>query len=335
MGAHLPRPDLSVVVPIFNEEVILPELYRRLSTVLGEIVNSYEIVFVSDGSRDGSLHILRLFSEQDRRVKVISLSRNFGHQIAITAGLDHARGEAVVIMDGDLQDPPEVIPALLDKWREGFDVVYAVRGERVGESWFKRTTAKVFYRFFARMTNLDVPLDAGDFRLLSRRAAEHLNGIREANRYIRGLTSWLGLRQVGVTFTRDPRFAGHTKYGLRKLMRLGLDGITSFSFTPLQLSTYAGLLIAALCFVLLVGTIYAKLVNQVNVPGWASTIVVILFLFAIQFIILGVYGEYIGRVYAEVKRRPLYIVDEHLNASEAPAQRTEEREPPRVAFRDG
>jgi dolichol-phosphate mannosyltransferase len=308
-------PQLSVVVPIFNEERTLAELHRRLTAVLAAETSGYEIVFVNDGSRDGSLAAMRALGATDPRIKVVSLSRNFGHQTSITAGLDHAGGEAIVIMDGDLQDPPEVIPALLAEWRKGFDVVYAVRRERAGESRFKRWTATVFYRLFARVTKLDVPLDAGDFRLLSRRAADHVRSIRETNRYVRGLTSWIGLKQVGVSYTRDERWAGDTKFGLAKMLRFGLDGITSFSFLPLQVSTAIGVVIALVCVVVIVWAVWARMVSHDTVPGWASTIVIILFLSAIQFLILGVYGEYIGRIYAEVKRRPLYIVDETLNVT--------------------
>jgi dolichol-phosphate mannosyltransferase len=308
-------PLVSVVVPVFNEERTIAELHRRLTEVLGRQDGSYEIVFVNDGSRDRSLEILREIGAADRRVKVVSLSRNFGHQMSITAGLDHARGDAVVVMDGDLQDPPEVIPDLLAQWRRGFDVVYAVRRDRAGESRFKRWTASLFYRLFARVTRLDVPLDAGDFRLLSRRAADHLCSIRETNRYVRGLTSWIGFRQVGITYARDPRWAGDTKFSVGKMLRFGLDGITSFSFMPLQISTYIGMAIALGCVAVIAWAVWARLVEHSTVPGWASTIVIILFLSAIQFLILGVYGEYIGRIYAEVKRRPLYIVDETLNLS--------------------
>jgi dolichol-phosphate mannosyltransferase len=321
-------PEISVVVPIFNEERTLAELHRRLSSVLAAATRAYEIVFVNDGSHDGSLAALRALGASDPRVKVVSLSRNFGHQTSITAGLDHARGEAVVIMDGDLQDPPELIPTLLVEWRKGFDVVYAVRRERPGESRFKRWTATVFYRLFARVTKLDVPLDAGDFRLLSRRAADHVRSIRETNRYVRGLTSWIGLRQIGVTYTREERFAGDTKFGLARMLRFGLDGITSFSFLPLQVSTAIGVLIAFGCVAFMGWALWARMVSHDTVPGWASTIVIILFLSAIQFLILGVYGEYIGRIYAEVKRRPLYIVDETLNLAPPAPGRTADRPAP-------
>ncbi len=323
------RPMLSVVVPIFNEERALPELYRRLTNVLrGE--GSYEIVFVNDGSRDGSLSLLRQLAGADPCVKVLSLSRNFGHQVSITAGLDHAAGDAVVVMDGDLQDPPELIPALVARWREGYDVVYAVRQSRAGESWLKRWTARRFYRLFARITQLDAPLDAGDFRLLSRRTVEHVRQLREANRYVRGLVSWVGLRQTGVPYARDARYAGHTKFRLRQMLPFSVDGITSFSFVPLQVSTYIGLGLAACCLVY-VGVVLRAALAGHTVPGWASTLVVILLLFAMQFVILGVHGAYIGRIYSEVKRRPLYIVDELLNADERPRALAATRDERRVA----
>ena len=305
--------SISVVIPIFDEERTLPELVRRLAEVLTATGLPYELLFVNDGSRDRSLDILRELGRDDPRVKVLCLSRNFGHQVAITAGLDHARGDAVVIMDGYLQDPPEVIPRLLEKWRAGFDVVYAVRTARAGETRFKRATAKLFYRFFARLSQLDVPVDVGDFRLLSRRAADHLRGFRETNRYVRGLSSWIGLRQVGISYTRDPRFAGDTKYGFTRMMRLGLDGVSSFSSAPLQASFYVGLLVAMACGLYIAWSLYVRFVQHTTVRGWTSTVVIMLLLFAVQFVILGIYGEYIGRIYAEVKRRPLYIVEEQLN----------------------
>lgn len=310
MSRREARPAISVIVPIYNEERTLVELYRRLSVALRDEPGDYEILLVNDGSHDGSLRIMTELRRDDARVRVLSLSRNFGHQIAITAGLDHAGGDALVIIDGDLQDPPEVVPELLQKWREGFDVVYGVRAERAGESWFKKTTAMAFYRLFSRLTQLDVPLDTGDFRVLSRRAADRLRELREANRYVRGLTSWIGLRQTGVPYRRDQRYAGDTKFSLRKMIGLGLDGITSFSSAPLRISTYVGILIALGCVAYMAVALYQRVVSHTTVRGWASTMVVVLLLFAIQFIILGVYGEYIARIYTEVKRRPLYVLDE-------------------------
>ncbi len=322
--------SISVVIPIFDEERTLPELVHRLVEVLEAIGHPHELVFVNDGSRDRSLELLRELAREDPRIKVLSLSRNFGHQMAITAGLDHASGDAVVIMDGDLQDPPEVIPRLLEKWRAGFDVVYAVRTARPGETRFKRATARLFYRFFARLSRLDAPLDAGDFRLLSRRAADHLRGLRETNRYVRGLSSWIGLRQVGISYTRDPRFAGATKYGIGRMVRLGLDGVSAFSSAPLQASLYVGVLVALGCGAYIAWSLYARLVLHATVRGWTSTVVIMLVLFAVQFVILGIYGEYIGRIYAEVKRRPLYIVEEELNLDAGAGEVTARRGPQAV-----
>jgi glycosyltransferase involved in cell wall biosynthesis len=327
------RPTLSVVVPVCDEEATLDELYRRTTAVLEDLGEPFELVLVDDGSRDGSLAALRRLADADRRVKVIALSRNFGHQVSITAGLDYARGDAVVVMDGDLQDPPEVIPDLVAQWRAGFDVVYAVRTERAGESWFKRGAARAFYRLLQRLSPLQVPLDTGDFRLLSRRAADELRRIREQSRYLRGLASWVGFRQTGVAYTRDERFAGDTKFGLGGMLRFGLDGITSFSFVPLQLATYVGLAMAVGCLALLGHIVFERLAGVGAVPGWTSIIVVMLFVAGLQFLILGLHGEYIGRIYAEVKRRPLYVVAEmHNVGTRAPADVVR---PPAVAAAGG
>ena len=307
------RPTLSVVVPVCDEEATLLELHRRTVAVLEGLGESFELVFVDDGSRDGSLAVLRRLADADRRVKVIALSRNFGHLMSITAGLDYARGDAVLVMDGDLQDPPEVIPDLVAQWRLGFDVVHAVRRARDGETAFKRGAARAFYRLLQRLSPLDVPLDTGDFRLLSRRAADELRRIREQSRYLRGLASWVGFRQTGVAYAREQRWAGDTKFGLGRMLRFGLDGITSFSFVPLQLATYLGLAMAIGCLALLGWVVFERLAGVGAVPGWTSIIVVVLFVAALQFLILGLHGEYIGRIYAEVKRRPLYVVAEMHN----------------------
>lgn len=300
----------SIIVPVYNEAEVLPAFYQRLTQVMDGIGESYEIIFVNDGSHDASQLLLRNLHAKDERVKFVTFSRNFGHQVAITAGLDHSSGKAVVIMDADLQDPPEVIPRLIEKWREGYDVVFAVREKRKGESLFKRLTAALFYRLLRQLTAIEIPLDAGDFRLMSRKAVEALKAIRERNRFMRGLAGWIGFRQASVIFIRDVRHAGETKYPLRKMVRFALNGLTSFSFVPLQLATYLGFLVSAISLFYIVYAIGLKLFTDRVVLGWTSVIVAILFIGGIQLISLGIIGEYIGQIYDEVKHRPLYLVDE-------------------------
>jgi polyisoprenyl-phosphate glycosyltransferase len=300
----------SVVIPVYNEAEVLPALYDRLTRVLEGLVEPYEIIFVNDGSQDGSPLLLRDFQARDEHVKFLSFSRNFGHQIAITAGLDYSSGQAAVVMDADLQDPPEVIPRLIEQWRKGYDVVFAVRAKRQGDGLFKRATAAIFYRLFRRLTATEIPPDAGDFRLMSRRAVEALQSIRERNRFIRGLAGWIGFRQTSVTFVRDMRQAGETKYPLKKMLRFALNGLMSFSIVPLQLASYLGFLISSIGFFYIVYAIGLKLFTDRVVLGWTSVMVAVLFLGGVQLISLGIIGEYIGRVYEEVKQRPLYVVDE-------------------------
>lgn len=304
--------SISVVVPIYNEAPIIPELHRRLTAVLAGVADSYELVFVNDGSRDASLDLLRHLVTSDPHARLVDLSRNFGHQIAITAGMDMARGDAVVVIDADLQDPPEVIPELIAKWREGYDVVYAVRARREGESFFKRATAAAFYRVINRITNVDIPVDTGDFRLMSRRAVEALKKVRERNRFIRGLVSWLGFRQIGVRYVRHERFAGETKYPLKKMLKFAFDGIASFSFLPLQLATYLGFVVSVSSFLGILYVLYLRMFTQETILGWASLMAAILFLGGVQLITLGIIGEYIGRIYDEAKGRPLYFTQEVL-----------------------
>jgi polyisoprenyl-phosphate glycosyltransferase len=300
----------SIVIPVYNEVKVLPALYSRLTRVMEGLVEPYEIIFVNDGSQDDSTVLLREFQDRDARVKFISLSRNFGHQIAITAGLDYSSGQAAVVMDADLQDPPEVIPRLIEQWRKGYDVVFAVRAKRQGEGLFKRTTAAIFYRLFRRMTATEIPLDAGDFRLMSRRAVDTLKSIRERNRFIRGLAGWIGFRQTSVAFVRDVRQAGETKYPLKKMLRFALNGLLSFSLIPLRLASYLGFLISSIAFFYIIYAIGLKLFTAQVVLGWTSVMVAVLFLGGVQLISLGIIGEYIGRIYDEVKQRPLYVVDE-------------------------
>ena len=306
------HPTVSIVAPAFNEEAILPEFYRRMRAVLDATGDSWEIILINDGSRDRSPEIMRQLHATDPCVKVLNFSRNFGHQIAITAGIDFARGDAVVVIDADLQDPPEVIPELLAKWREGYEVVYAVRAVRQGETWFKETTAKAFYRIIHQVTEINIPMDVGDFRLMDRKAVDALKRMREQHRFMRGMSVWVGFRQTGVSYVRAERYAGETKYPLRKMLRFALDGITSFSYFPLQIATYAGFVIAGIAVLGIIATIILRLTGSQAFYGQATTLVSVLFLGGVQLISLGIIGEYLGRIYDEVKGRPLYIVREAL-----------------------
>jgi dolichol-phosphate mannosyltransferase len=308
-------PVFSVVLPVFNEEKTLPELYRRLTAVMQTIDARYELVFIDDGSTDQSLALLRELAHQDRHVKLLALSRNFGHQLAITAGLDHSGGDAVILMDADLQDPPELLPRFIAKWQEGYEIVYGVREDRHGESRFKRSTAAVFYRLLRRLARVEIPVDAGDFRLMDRRAVNALNSLRERHRFVRGLTSWIGFRQAAVPFVRKERYAGTTKYPLLKMLRFALDGLTSFSFAPLQLATYLGFGASGISFCYALYAIGLKLFTNEWVTGWASLMVVMLFIGGVQLMTLGIIGEYIGRFYEEIKQRPLYVVAEAIGVA--------------------
>lgn len=316
MPTTAPRPIISVVAPVFNEEPILHELYHRLRETMDGIGEPWELVFVNDGSRDGSYAIMRELHDQDPRVRVVNFSRNFGHQIAITAGADYAQGDAVVIIDADLQDPPSLIADMVAKWRQGYEVVYAVRAKRHGETWFKLFTAHFFYRLIRGITGVNIPVDTGDFRLLDRKAVEALKSMREHHRFMRGMSSWVGYRQTGIEYVRAERFAGETKYPLKKMIRFALDGITSFSYLPLQLATYAGFIIAAISVLGLCVTVALRLSGSQAFYGQATTLVMVLFLGGIQLISLGIIGEYLGRIYDEVKKRPLYIVSEALGFEE-------------------
>lgn len=310
------RPTLSVVAPVYNEEAILPELYRRLVAVLDGAGLDWELVLVNDGSRDRSPEIMRELHAADPRVKVVDFARNFGHQVAITAGADYAQGDAVVIIDADLQDPPEVILDLLAKWREGYEVVYAVRAERKGETWFKEFTAKAFYRIIYKITDINIPMDTGDFRLMDRKVVEALRTMREKHRFMRGMSVWVGFKQVGVEYVRAERYAGETKYPLKKMLRFALDGITSFSYFPLQVATYFGFIAAAVAVLGIILTVILRLTGSHAFYGQATTLVAVLFLGGVQLISLGIIGEYLGRIYDEVKGRPLYIVREALGFGE-------------------
>ncbi|AXI28994.1 MULTISPECIES: glycosyltransferase family 2 protein [Priestia] len=300
----------SIVVPVYNEEEVIHETYRRLTEVMRSTKEAYELLFVNDGSRDRTAEIIKEYSEQDPAVVLLDFARNFGHQIAITAGMDYARGEAVVVIDADLQDPPELILEMIEKWKQGFDVVYAKRTKRKGETYFKKQTAAMFYRFLRAMTDIDIPLDTGDFRLLDRKVCNQMNSIQEKNRFVRGLVSWVGFKQIAVEYERDERLAGESKYPLKKMLKLSMDGITSFSYKPLKLASYAGVTLSGIGFIYLFVVLYLKLFTDSTITGWSSLIVIQLFFSGIILIILGMIGEYIGRIYDETKNRPLYIVRE-------------------------
>jgi len=302
------KPVFSIIAPIYNEKESLPELHRRVSAVMDGLGEPWELVLVSDGSSDGSTEMILELAARDERVRPVIFARNFGHQIAATAGLDYSRGDAVVIIDADLQDPPEVVADLVAKWREGYEVVYAVRAEREGESWFKLWTASMFYHLIYRITDVKIPMDTGDFRLMDRKVVNVMNSMRERARFLRGMSAWIGFRQVGVPYKRAARFAGSTKYPLRKMLKLAMTAITGFSHAPLQLATYLGFISAGLAAIFIPIVIIERLTGAQAFVGQASTLVAVLFLGGVQLICLGILGEYIGRIYDEVKGRPLYIV---------------------------
>jgi len=300
----------SIVAPIYNEIDNLPLLYQRIREVMDSTAEPWEFIMVDDGSTDGSTEKIRELAKEDRRVRPVIFARNFGHQIAITAGWDYARGEAVVIIDADLQDPPEIILDLAKKWKEGYEVVYAVRGEREGESWFKLWTASLFYRLIRRITDVDIPLNTGDFRLMDRVVVDVLKTMRERYRFPRGMSAWVGFRQVGVEYKRAARNAGETKYPLRKMLRLALNAFTGFSYFPLQVATYVGFVAAGIAILAIPMVVYLRMAGSQAFFGQATTLISVLFLGGVQLISLGILGEYIGRLYDEAKGRPLYIVRE-------------------------
>jgi len=304
---ELTEPDVSVVLPVYNEEDNIPVLYSRVTDVLEKMDMEYEIIFVDDGSKDKSPELLSRLAAEDKHVTVVGLARNFGHQVAITAGLDHGRGKAVIVMDADLQDPPEMLPQFIAKWREGYDVVYAIREQRA-EGWLKRAAYATFYRLLRRVANIEIPLDSGDFCIMSRPVVNQLIRMRERNRFVRGIRSWVGLNQVGVPYNRDARHGGRPKYTFSRLMLLALDGLISFSHTPLRIASLSGLVISLLSFLLAVFYAVKKLIMGLSPPGFATLVVAIFFLAGIQLITIGVMGEYVGRIFDEVKQRPLYVV---------------------------
>ncbi|QBD78169.1 glycosyltransferase [Ktedonosporobacter rubrisoli] len=309
--ADIPVPTFSIIAPVYNEEETIPHFYERVVAVMEGLEKPFELLLINDGSSDNSYRVMCELHTRDPRVHVINFSRNFGHQIAISAGLDYASGEAVIILDSDLQDPPEVIPSLIERWKEGAEVVYAQRTRREGETKFKLLTARAFYRLIERITSISIPRDTGDFRLLDRRVVDALVTMREHHRFMRGLSAWVGFRQEAVPYVRHERFAGTTKYPLSKMIRFSLDAITSFSHVPLQLATSLGFMLAALS---LIGILIAAILRIFTgaIVGQASTLTLVLFLGGIQLIFLGIIGEYLGRIYDEVRARPLYIVHDVL-----------------------
>lgn len=309
----------SVVIPIFNEEKTIPELYRRLTDVMKGLEGNYEVIFVDDGSRDMSLDMIKSLRMKDDHIKCISLSRNFGHQVAISSGICFSSGKVTILMDGDLQDPPEIIPSLVKKWEEGFEVVYAIRKKRK-ENIIKRTFYKLFYLILKRLSSIEIPLDSGDFSAIDRKVADLLNSMPEKNRFVRGIRAWIGLNQIGVEYERDPRFAGTPKYSLSKLIGLALDGIISFSYRPLKFATQTGFFISTVSF--LGGFYYFLywLVRGDAPKGFTTLAILILLLAGIQLVMIGIMGEYIGRIHEEVKDRPLFVVKELLGLKEKPVK---------------
>ncbi|MGO4111319.1 glycosyltransferase family 2 protein [Paenibacillus sp. YAF4_2] len=300
----------SIIVPMYNEQEVIRHTYAKLKEVMDGYGEPYELVFVNDGSRDQTVEIVEAICQEDNHVKLINFSRNFGHQIAITAGMDYAQGEAIIIIDADLQDPPEVMLEMIEKWKEGYEVVYGKRLKRKGESAFKKITAMLFYRTMRSMTNFDIPMDTGDFRLIDRKVCDVLRGLKEKNRFVRGLVSWVGFRQTMVEYVREERFAGETKYPLKKMISFALDGITSFSYKPLKIATYIGFALSASSFVYLLVVLCQRLFTSTTQPGWTTIVAINLLFNGIILMLLGLIGEYIGRIYDESKNRPLYIVRE-------------------------
>jgi len=304
------KPTYSIIAPVYNEKDCLDTLVQRVGEVMDTTGEPWELVIIDDGSQDGSTDIIRRMAKEDKRVRAVIFARNFGHQIAVTAGMDYSRGNAIIIIDADLQDPPEVMLEMIQRWKEGYQVVYGVRSEREGETWFKKTTASLFYRMIARITDVKIPLDTGDFRLMDRSVVEVMNSMREKHRFLRGMSSWVGYRQIGVSYHRAARFAGETKYPLKKMLKLALNAVTSFSYFPLQLATYVGFISAGISIIAIPIVIIMRLTGSQAFFGQATTLLAVLFLGGVQLISLGILGEYIGRIYDEVKGRPLYIVSE-------------------------
>ncbi|NWG17043.1 MAG: glycosyltransferase family 2 protein [Chloroflexi bacterium] len=308
------KPRYSIVAPIYNEEGNIKKLYERVCAVMDSTGEPWELVTINDGSRDRSLELLEEIAAQDSRIKIVNFARNFGHQIAVTAGLDHTSGDAMVVIDADLQDPPELILEMIERWKAGYQVVYAVRQERKGESWFKLMTAKIFYRMIYRITDVDIPLDTGDFRLMDRKVVDVLNAMREHNRFIRGMTSWIGFKQTGVTYVREAREWGETKYPLKKMVRFAMDAVTGFSYFPLQIMVYVAFVLGLLAVLAIPIIAILRLVLGYNfLGGQVTTIVLLLMVSAFQLFFLFVMGQYIARIYDEARGRPLYVVATRTN----------------------
>ncbi|PGA99159.1 glycosyltransferase family 2 protein [Bacillus toyonensis] len=316
---------ISVVVPMYFEEEVAQECYNRLKSVMLQNNINYEFVFVNDGSTDRTMDILSEIAANDYRTKIVNFARNFGHQVAVTAGIAAAKGDAIVIIDADLQDPPEVIPELIAKWEEGYEVVYAKRKQRKGETWFKLLTAKYFYKFLNYMSDIDIPKDTGDFRIIDRKVADVFNQMTERNRFIRGMMSWVGFRQTYVEYERDERFAGETKYPLKKMIKFASDGIIAFSTKPLRIVMSLGLLSVLISIIVLLYTITVKIIGDGIQTGWASIMVAITFFSGIQLLGLGIVGQYIARIYDESKNRPIYIVKETINIEQEEAAQKKEK----------
>lgn len=312
------RPLLSVVIPCYNEEEVIDETIKRLKAFCSELVDlDVELIFVDDGSSDPTRELLKSYAAKDSRIRLIGFARNFGHQIAVTAGIDAACGDAVVLIDADLQDPPEVVHEMIAKWREGYDVVYGTRIERLGESVFKRATARGFYRLLNRLSDVSIPIDTGDFRLMSRHVVDTLRAMPERDRFLRGMVSWVGFKQTALPYKRAERFAGESKYPLSKMLHFATDGILSFSTKPLQISIALG---TASALIALIGIIFAffwRIFTNIWVPGWTTLMIAVLFLGGVQLISIGILGEYIGRIYSEVKNRPLYVASEYVGFADS------------------
>jgi dolichol-phosphate mannosyltransferase len=322
------RPRYSIVAPIYNEEGNIQILYDRICQVMDSTGESWELVTVNDGSRDRSLELLEALAQKDSRIKVVNFARNFGHQIAVTAGLDYTSGDAAVVIDADLQDPPEMILEMIERWKAGYQVVYAVREQRKGESWFKLMTAKLFYRLIYRITDVDIPLDTGDFRLMDRKVVDSLGAMREHNRFIRGMTSWIGFKQTGITYVREARYSGETKYPLRKMVRFAMDAVTGFSYFPLQVMVYVSFILGVLAVLAIPIIAVLRIALGVQfLGGQATTIVLLLLLSSFQLFFLFVMGQYVARIYDETRNRPLYIVASEVGFKREEAIKTHEVTP--------
>ena len=302
-------PQLSVIIPIFNEEGNIHMLYERLSKVVSKLGIDSEFIFINDGSKDRSTELILEIASKNSNVKYIDFARNFGHQVAVTAGIDHCVGKAVVIIDADLQDPPELIEDMYKKWQEGYAVVYAKRKSREGESQMKKLTAKIFYRMLQRITAINIPVDTGDFRLIDHKVVDVLKRMPEQQKFLRGQISWIGFKQTYIEYDRDARYAGKTGYTFRKMIRLALDGITSFSNLPLKFATFAGFFVSGIAFIMILYALYSRFISKDYVPGWTSLMLAVLFIGGVQLICIGIIGEYISRMSSNVRNRPLYIVN--------------------------